>query len=263
MSSIIKYIQAELIKLKYPPILWLITGSVMSISLLVFFAHYNDLESISAIGKNPWIKLWEAMIGIFSIFMTVPFLVLLISAAIFIENQNNTWKFQFTTPVSRIKIMITKLISIILIIIFTYYLLTIVTYIIAFLLNYLFPELEFSFYPIHFSSFANLAFLTFVNSLGVIGIQFYLSLRFRGFLVPASLGIVAFIIGLILGVTNTPVSHYFPYSYPLIGQDFNMFTIDQIGISDFGWINSIQICSIATFIIFVIIGLYNENKRLV
>ena len=256
-----KYLHAELIKLKYPPILWLVGGAVLSISLLVFFAHYNDIESISAIGKNPWIKLWEAIIGIFSIFMNVPFLVLLISAALYIENHNDTWKFQFTAPLTRFKIMITKLISIVMIIILTFYLLTIATYIIAFILNCIFPEIEFSFYPIHFSSYANAAFSTFINSLGIIGIQFYLSLRFRGFLVPASLGIVAFIMGLILGVTNTPVSHYFPYAYPLIGQDFNMFTVDQIGISDYGWINSVQICSILIFVTFISIGLYYENKR--
>ena len=74
----IEYIRAEFIKLRYPPILWLIGSTVLAITILIFFAHYNDVESVSAIGKNPWHKLWEATIGIFSVFLNIPFLRLVI-----------------------------------------------------------------------------------------------------------------------------------------------------------------------------------------
>jgi len=257
----IKYIQAEFIKLRYPPILWLIGATVFSITVLIYFAHYNDVESVAAIGKNPWNKLWDASIGIFSIFMKVPFLVLLISAAIFIESHNNTWKYQYCAPVKRTTILAVKLISILLIIIFTYALLAIGTFCVAYILNFILPETEFSYYSIHFSSYSTKALYTLLNSLGIIGIQFFLSIRFKGFLVPAVIGIVAFIIGLIVGITNTPVSHYFPYAYTLIGQDFNMFTIDNIGIKDWGWINSVQVYSLITFTIFTSLGIFLEHKK--
>lgn len=259
----IKYIQAEFIKLRYPPILWLTGATVMSISLLIFFAHYNDVESVAVLGKNPWIKLWNAAIGIFSVFMKIPFLVLLISAAIFIESHNNTWKYQYCAPVSRIKILSFKLLSILIIVVFTYLLLAIGMFGVAYFLNFFLPETEFAYYSIHFSTYTSASLYTLINSLGIIGLQFFLSVRFKGFLVPAVIGIVAFIIGLIVGITNTPVSHYFPYAYPLIGQDFNMFTIDNIGIVDWEWINSIQICSIATFLIFISLGVLSENRRFV
>ena len=183
----IKYIQAEFIKLKFPPILWLIGATVLSISILIFFAHYNDVESMSAIGKNPWHKIWDASIGIFSIFMNVPFLILLISAAIFIENHNNTWKYQYTAPVTRVMVIFTKLISIVLLIILTYGLLAFCIFCVAYFLNFIFPETEFTFYPIHFSEYSNKAILTLINSLGIIGIQFFLCMRFKGFLVPAAI----------------------------------------------------------------------------
>ena len=259
----IKYIHAEFIKLKYPPILWLIGATVISISILIYFAHYNDVESLSAIGKNPWDKIWDASIGIFSIFMTVPFLVLLISAAIFIENHNNTWKYQYSAPISRTKVLITKLISFLILIICTYALLALLTYCDALLLNYILPETEFSYYPVHFERFTSKAVITLINSLGIIGIQYFLSIRFKGFLVPAAIGIVAFIIGLIVGVTNTPASHYFPYAYPLIGQDFNMFTIDRVGVMDWGMINSVQVCSVMTFMVFAGLAIIYENRRVV
>ncbi len=257
----IKHIQAEFIKLKYPPIMWLIGATVMSISMLIFFAHYNDVESISAIGKNPWHKIWNASIGIFSIFMMVPFLVLLISAAIFIEHHNNTWKYQYCAPVTRIKVLLIKLISLLILIFATYVVLAVLIYGAAHLLNLFLPETELSYYTVHFSKYYSQAFWTLINALGIIGIQFYLSIRFKGFLVPAAIGIVAFIIALIVGVTNTPVSHYLPYAYTLIGQDFNMFTIDKIGIVDWGWVNSVQVCSVLTFLVFSVLGIWTEYKR--
>lgn len=257
----IKYIQAEFIKLKFPPIWWLIGATVLSISILIYFAHYNDVESISAIGKNPWYKIWSSTIGIFSIFMKVPFLVLLLSAAIFIENHNNTWKYQYTAPVTRVSVIFTKLISIILLITLTYILLAVCIFMVAYSLNYIFPETEFSYYPIDFTTYSHKSFLTLINSLGIIGIQFFLCMRFKGFLVPAAIGIVAFIMALIVGITNTPVSQYFPYAYPLIGQDFEMFRIDNIGIVNFGWVNSVQVLSIITFIVFSILGILMEQRR--
>jgi len=257
----IRYIQAEFIKLKYPPISWLIGATVLSISILIYFAHYNDVESISSIGRNPWHKIWDASIGLFSIFMKVPFLVLLISAMIYIEHHNNTWKYQYCAPVNRTKFSVIKILSLLLLIFITYTILAISTLLVAWILNFILPETEFSYYPISFSNFTAQALLTFINSLGIIGIQFFLCVRFRGFLVPAAIGIVAFIVALIVGVTNTPVSHYFPYAYPLIGQDFNMFTIDKIGIIDFGWMNSVQICSIVFFLIFSTLGIVMERRR--
>lgn len=257
----LKYIQAEFIKLRYQPILWLIGATVVSITLLIYFAHYNDVESISQIGKDPWIKIWDGAIGIFSVFMMVPFLVLLMSATIYIEHQNNTWKYQYSAPVSRIKVLMIKLASFLMLIIIAFSLLALGIFCVAQLLNFIFPEMEFSYYSFHFSNYPNMAFFTLINSLGIIGIQFFLSIRFKGFLVPAAIGIVAFIIALIVGVTNTPASHYFPYSYTLIGQDFNMFTIDKVGVVDLGWINSVQLCSIIIFMIFTSIAIFLEHKR--
>ena len=256
----LRRIHAEFIKLRYLPIVWLIGGTVFSILVLVFFLHYNDVESISAIGKNPWNKLWIATAGIFSIFMNVPFVILLISASVFIENSNSTWKKLYATPNSRMQILLSKLTAILLVIILTYFLLFSLTLCSAFILNLMLPELEISYYAIQPGLFFNIIALTFINSLGFIGIQFFLTLRLKNFLAPAALGIVAFIIALIIGVSNTPVSHYFPYTYTLIGQDFEMFTIDQIGIVDFSIFNSVQLTSIVVFLMFISLSLFYEAK---
>lgn len=256
----LRHIHAEFIKLRYLPVIWLIGGTVFSIMILVFFLHYNDVESISAIGKNPWKKLWIATAGMFSIFMNVPFVILLISASFFIENSNSTWKKIYATPNSRMQILLSKLTAILLVIILTYFLLFSLTLCSAFILNLMFPELEISYYAIQPELFLTSITLTFINSLGFIGIQFYLTLRLKNFLTPSALGIVAFIIALIVGVSNTPISHFYPYSYTLIGQDFEMFTIDHIGIIDYSIFNSVQMASIIVFLIFISLSLFYEVK---
>lgn len=259
----IRTLKAELIKLKYQPIYWLMFGAVFSIVVLVFFVHYNDVEAITTIGENPWEKVWNATLGILSIFMTIPFLVLLIGSVIFIENHNNTWKYQYTVPFTRSTLVGYKLLAVLVVILAVYLSLVTITLFASYFLNYLMPEIEFAYYPLKLTSFVKGISTTFINSLGIIGLQLYLSLRFRGFLLPVTVGIVCFILAFIIGVSNTPISHYFPYCYPLIGQDFNMFTIDRIGITDFGIFNSVQIYSVVVFIFFVGLSLYGEKRRII
>ncbi|MDF1695907.1 MAG: ABC transporter permease [Saprospiraceae bacterium] len=257
----IQYIKSEIIKCVYVPIIGLIGFSVFSVIFLVFLIHYVDVESIMFLGKNPWIKLWNSGAGFMSVFTFVPLLILLISAVFHIENQNNTWKQLFTVPVSKRKILLSKL-SAIFILIFTFcFLIMISIVVIGWYLNHLYPESEFSYYPLQPFYFIKPTCITLINALGVIGIQFFLSLRFRNFLAPMTLGLFIFIVSFLIGVNNTPLSHYFPHAYTLIGQDLQMFTIDKIGIVDYGLFNSIQVYSVSMFLFFISMAIYLEEKR--
>lgn len=257
----IKYLHAELIKLKYLPIFWLVALVVFSVVAIVLLAHILDSSNITQLGRNPWNKLFFAGHSILSVFLIIPFIFLFISAAVYIEHQSNAWKFQYTSPTSRTSIFFAKLTSYISIIILVFFLVMLSLICCGYILSSIYPEMEFNYFPIYIFDQIGIASHGFLSVLGIIGIHYFLSLRFKGFLIPASIGVIGFIAGLIMGTLNRSFVLYFPYSYPVIYKDHSMFKIDRINIIDFGLINNVELFSILTFIVFVLLALFLERKK--
>lgn len=258
--TFVKYINAEFIKLKYLPSIWLSGVVVMAVLVIIFAAHMIDVNAID-LNVDPWRKTLVACKGIFSTFMAIPFVVLFVSAALYIEHQSNAWKYQYTIPTSRVFVVLAKIAAILIWIIVTIIVLTIGLILVGHLLNYFLPEYEFSYYKIPYFHFLESISHSFIALLGVIGVQYFLSFRFTGFLIPASIGIVAFICGLILGSINNKLALYFPYSYPVIVKDHGMFITDKIGIKEIGWLNNVELFSIGVFLFFVAITCFLERYR--
>ncbi len=261
MQKFINILNAETTKLKYRPLYWLCLLVPIIISIIVFTVHFIDINNATGIGDNPWDKLWRAGNSIFSVFLAIPFIIFLIATALHLEHKSNIWKCLYTTPVERSTIIITKVTVLLLTNIVVIGLLFVFLIISGYTLNTFLPEMEFGYYsPISFTFFKSLGH-TFLALLGVLGIQYYLSFKFKGFLVPIAVGILGFILGLILGTINNPIAHYFPYSYPTIVQEDGMFQFDNVGISHFGIINSVEVASILCFLVFVTLTLWNQNNK--
>lgn len=261
MGSIFKSISAELLKLKSTYVLWLALLVVSFISFVVFIGHYLDVNSMARIGENPWDRIGNAGHAILSIFMLNLFSVLIISASAFVENKSSGWKLLYTYPRYRSTIFYSKLLVILIVVLLTICAVAFGLIITGYGLDLLRPEYEFRYYPIGLLEFTNGLIHSFLALLGVIGIQYFLSLQFKNFLIPTGIGVIGFIMGLILGTLNTPKSLYCPYSYPLIVKDFNMFTIDKVGVVQYGWLNNVEIYSLICFVVFVVIAHILEIKK--
>lgn len=259
--SFLKNISAEFIKLKYAPIIWLICLVVIAVTAIIFAATILDSSNVIQLGKNPWDRQLGVALGIFGVFLAIPFLVMLISTSVFTENQAKGWNYMYSAPKTRTSFFYSKLLSILLTILMLIGLVISSTILSAYLLDFMMPELEFRHYEKnlgrHFIKFTHI----FISMLGAIGIQFFLSLRFKGFLIPMSFGIVAFIVGFIVGTLNKPIALYFPYCYPSIVKDHNMFTIDKIGIVEGPWVNTVEIHSIIIFVIFIALANVLEVRK--
>jgi len=257
----IKAIQSELIKLRYPPVFWLIGFTVLITLTIVFAAHYLNINEIITLGKNPWVGLNNIGQSIFSIFISIPLIILFISSAIFLEYKNNGFKQAYALPKNRVWIVIYKLIAMIMCILGTLLLLGAGMITIGYLLNFIYPESEFSYYTIPgFDMIRSLGY-GFISYLGVIGIQFFLSLRFKSFLAPASFGILAYVVGLILSSINHSLSLYFPYCYPTIARENSMLDNSELIIRDYGIFNEVELYSIGLFLIFIFLSFYLERNR--
>ena len=247
----LRSISAELSKLRYAPILWLCFFVLFMVTGVVFAASYFDQANIVQLGKNPWIKHMSASLGIYSVMMLAPFIVMLIGTSVFVENHSRGWKYVYSTPRSRSHIFYSKLIAVFVIIILITIAMIVLNILCAYLLNFLLPEIEFGFHKMMLRQILPNYIHIFISSLGIIGIQYFLSLRFKGFLIPMSFGILAFVVAIIVGSMNKPLSLYFPYAYPNIVIDHHMFTIDKIGITQHGWLNIVELHSIIVFVFFI------------
>ena len=83
------------------------------------------------------------------------------------------------------------------------------------LLGILKPQLKFGDYSIA-GLLAKLYFKLFLSSLGILSIQFLLSLLFRDFLKPMGIGFICAITGIILAGNNWQYAYLFPYSHPML-----------------------------------------------
>lgn len=254
-------LRAEFIKLKYPPIFWLTAVVLLVMMVIIFASHFLDVNSVAGLGDNPWRKMIVASNGIFFIFMAIPFVVLLVGAALYIEHQANAWKHLYVTPKHRVLTVLVKLITLLLWLLLTTMALCVCIAVCGYLLDFFLPELEFGYFPILYSTMLSTFTHSIIALLGVFGIQFFLSLRFKGFLLPACIGIIGFVVGIIIGSLNNPLAKFYPYSYPLIVKDVGMFRTDKIGIIEYGWFNSIELSSIACFVLFVSLALFLESRR--
>lgn len=256
-----KTISAELSKLKYAPIIWLCLFVLTIVTAIVFASSYLDQSNIVQLGRNPWDRHLLASLGIYGVMILTPFTVMLISTAVFIENHSRAWKYIYSTPRSRSHIFYSKLLAIVFLIVVVSLVILLLNILCAYVLDFLLPEIEFRYFEIGLTSILSAYLHVFISLLGVIGIQYFLSLRFKGFLVPMSFGIIAFIVGIIIGSMNKPLALFYPYSYPSIVRDYHMFTIDKIGISQHGWLNTVEIHSLIVFVVFVALANILELRK--
>jgi len=253
--KIVKTISAEFTKLKYAPIFSLIVFSLFVICAIVFFASYMGVNDSVKMGQNPWSRNLNASLAIYSIFILIPFAVMFISTGVFVENQARGWKFIYATPNVRSSIFFSKLISFLIGIFMLAVLVLILTLITSYIVDLILPEYEFRFYKPDIISIFEGFVHAFISILGVIGIQYFISLRVKGFLIPMSFGVLMFIVGFIVATIDKPLALYSPYSYPGIVKDHNMFTIGKVGVTHDHWLSNVEIYSIIIFVAFI--GLAN------
>lgn len=256
-----RVIQSESIKLKYLPIFWLCGFVLFAVLGILIAASWTDGGSIAMLGTNPWGRISIVVTEMFSVFMAIPLIVLLVSAGVYIEHQSNAWKYQYTAPMSRAVPYYGKLVALLLVLVVVTIGLCAGWILCGYILDAFFPEMEFTYYAPPIADYWSTLMHTFLALLSVFALQYFLSYRFKGFLIPASLGIICFVIGIILGISGNPLAIYFPYSHPIMVQEYAMFRIDRTPVVDYGWVNNVQIFSFLYFVFFIAVGHLVEVRR--
>jgi len=259
-STFLNHTLAEFYKLKSTPVIYLVGLCCAFVLSIVIVAHSMDVNSV-ALDADPWRRCFNAGLGIFSFFVMGPFIILLVTAMIYIEQRANAWKLLYTMPVSRGNIYFSKLLVMIFIIMFSLLLLVFCLVGVGYFLDTYLPELEFNYYPPPVLEALQNIGHNLIASLGILGLQYFLCLWFRNFLIPLSIGIIGVVLGFILITTNTDLVLYLPFSYPMGVKDYGMFRSDKIELILGDWLTNVELYSLLYFLFFITLGYFYERWR--
>ena len=204
--------KAEWLKLRHSGMFWLLLGAVAFIPMIntTIGLLRDGTEGGSTI--NIWNKIIETNFMIFTAFFFQMFVVVMVTRLVYIEHRSDTWKLMETQPVTRFSIFLAKwetaaiisLLSLLGLLAFT---LINGTILMIFRKDYNLDK----FSPDMASAFAVLI-RYWIASLGIISIQYFLSLMIRSFVTPLIIGLVAIIAGNIFAEFG--VLNWFPYTAP-------------------------------------------------
>jgi hypothetical protein len=257
MTAITYYssnVKNELIKLKRTFAFWLTIISALIIPLLFFIVYMvKHAKLIPEAGVNPWDRYLVDQVRNSIPFLVPMFIVLITSLIIQIEHKSSGIKHLFALPIPKWGVYFSKLSIVLFSIIITYVYFFLAILLFGTLLGVFHSDLGFLDFQPDYLKYIKMLGLSFVASLGIVGIQFWLSFRFKNFIVPLGIGMTLVIVGLI--ASRAPEAIYFPYAYNVL----NFSLGDNVPLT-FG-ISSVTVYSILCFIITAILG-YLDIKRL-
>jgi hypothetical protein len=178
-----------------------------------FFSHSDRLESLP--GIMLWLQFAGAILGIMGSLL-LPMLIVFIAYSVnSVEHKADTWKSLFSLPIAKWSVYSAKYIYALFLVLLCLALFALFTLGFGNLLNILKPALKFNEYHIEKVLF-QIYFKLLLSSLGILSIQFLLSLLFRDFLKPMGIGFTATIAGVILANVDWRYAYLFPYSHPML-----------------------------------------------
>jgi len=257
----IKVIQSEWIKIKSTPFLYLIFMASVIVPFFLLVPLFIDVYNMTDLNRNPWSLHFTGIFAIFAVFIITPLIILMTTTCDFVEHQAKANKYRYCTPVTRSQFYFGKVIFLVLMTILTFLILPIISVIAGYIVNFKLPEYEYSFYSPDLISRYLLLKEIFIATLGIIGIQYFLTTYFKHFIIPLGIGIIGYIVSIILSALNSPFSLWMPYDYPLIVRDLKMFKNEQNEALIGDLLSKVELYSIIVFIVFIGLGWLIERKR--
>jgi hypothetical protein len=216
MKGFILSFRSEFYKTRKTMGFWSSVLLPLLLCLLIFIGFFSKSDNLA---HSPGVMLWfqfsGAILGVMGSLL-LPMLIVFIAYSVnSIEHKADTWKTLFSLPISKLSVYTAKYFYAFFLVFLCLALFVLFTVGFGNFLGILKPELKFSDYSAA-NLLTQLYFKLFLSSLGILSIQFLLSLLFRDFLIPMGIGFVCTITGVILGGKGWDYAYLFPYSHPML-----------------------------------------------
>ena len=216
MQGFILSFRSEFYKTRKTMGFWSAVLLPLLLCLLLFIGFFVKADRmVNTPGMILWFQFAGAILGIMGLLL-LPMLIIFIAYSVNnVEHKADTWKTIFSLPIPKLSVYAAKYFYAFFLIFFCLSLFVLFTLGFGDLLSLLKPELKFHEYSIA-DILAQIYFKFFLASLGILSIQFLLSLLFSDFLKPMGIGFVCTITGSILATNNWEYAYLFPYSHPMM-----------------------------------------------
>ncbi|HEY1025171.1 MAG TPA: ABC transporter permease [Sphingobacteriaceae bacterium] len=221
MQAFILSIRSEFYKSRKTLALWSAVILPVVICSLVCFGYFsNSAKLVNTPAMVQWLRYMGSVMGVMGILLLPMFVIFTTYSVNNLEHRSEMWKSLFSLPLNKWSIYSSK------------YFFTVILHIICLalfasmilatgnLLGTLKPELKFQEYSVSTLAY-RLHLKLFLSSLGIISIQFLLSLIWSDFLKPMGLGFIGTIMGLIAANTGWKYAYTIPYAHPALALQLN------------------------------------------
>lgn len=187
---------------------------------VVFVAYYFKADAIlKKLGSAPPAAIWGQyafmIIGVMGTLLLPMYLIFMTYSVNNIEHKADTWKSLFSLPIPKWSIYFSKFFYTILLVGLSMLLFVGLTLGYGVLLNYLIPKyhlLDADMAKIS-KGIAAIYFKLFLSSLGIISIQFLMSLVWKDFLKPMGIGFLLFVVSIM--ILKWEYSYLLPFTHPV------------------------------------------------
>ncbi|MGP4079885.1 ABC transporter permease [Pseudalkalibacillus sp. R45] len=237
----LKALQIELLKMKRSKLLLLATFLPL-LSILqgrMFAAQFKGEDA------DLWKMLYIGSMSQFSSLMFPIMIAVIIAIIARVEHHNDGWKQLFSLPVKRENVYLSKLVTAMLLIVYSALVFGVMFLVVGLSLNA--PG------EIPFDLVFGRSMLAIVAALPIIAIQFYISFRFSHIGVPLAVGIGLALPSMLIA-NSAKYWIYYPWTYPIYTSLVDMF---EAGNKD----DIMYVVCISTFVLINSVGLLQFRKK--
>ncbi|MCP4546268.1 MAG: ABC transporter permease subunit [bacterium] len=210
---------AEVLKLKGTLALWGTLLGPLFLAGMNFLIYFIHEELLIEGGGNPWAVLFGNTFNIWAMMFLPLLMTVIVYLVCNVEHRASAWKHVYALPLPRWSVYITKYLILVFLLFLANGTLVLLQYLTAFLLWKIYPAIAFADFA--YDALIMMSFLKVtLASLGMLTIQFVISINVRNFVLPLGLGIFSIIASLFL--MRWEHIDLFPYAYAFFaGQDFS------------------------------------------
>nr|WKN36572.1 ABC transporter permease [Tunicatimonas sp. TK19036] len=254
MSSFRRSIQAEILKGKNSFAFWLAFIGTSGVALSLFFLALFD-GIVWEESPNSW-RAWVHFHYAGTDFMLLPLFVIIIASLVtYQEHRNHLWKHWYVSTVSRWHLYAAKLVYIVLLFSASHLYFVGLLLVSGLLFGIIQPDTQLLTHFPDVAQLGGLAVQTITTILGMLALQYWISYRFRSFIVALGFGVIGFVTASLIIDTNDHILWH-PYAYPLL-----YVQAQSLGESTLAASSNLSFYSIGYFLLFTVVG-YWDIRRL-
>lgn len=185
------------------------------IGVLLFVGFYTKSEKLTSMPPMMlWLQFAGAILAIMGSLILPMYIIFIAYSVNSIEHRADTWKTLFNLPIARWSVYAAKFFYAVFLVFMCLALFVLFTIGFGNLLSIVKPELRFDDFHME-KELAQIYFKLFLSSLGILSIQFLLSLFWADFLKPMGIGFICTIAGVVAATKGWEYSYLFPYAHPM------------------------------------------------